>query len=140
MFKPRRGFLAFLALIVVLACTPESSSSDKSISMIATAYSTDGIQKAGTVAREGTAAADPKVLPLGSRVRVHGPDGYIGEFVISDTGSAVKGNHIDIFFDSPAQAKKFGQHEVRVEILEVGTGPQSAKKEVREGVSPPVKQ
>ena len=135
MFKTTRSYILLMALVAVLAWAPP-----KFIRMIATAYSIDGIQKAGTVAREGTAAADPTILPLGSRVRVHGPDQYVGEFVITDTGSAIKGNRIDIFFDDPAQAKKFGKRKVRVEILETGKGPESARQEVREGVSPPAKQ
>jgi len=107
------------------------------LTMMATGYSLRGEQRAGTVAHEGTAAADPNVLPLGTRVKVHGRRGYIGELVITDTGKKVKGRTIDIFFDTAAEAKRFGRQKVTVEILEVGTGAPSARREVREGVTPP---
>jgi hypothetical protein len=60
--------------------------------------------------------------------------------VITDTGSAIKGNRLDIYFNDPAQAKKFGRRKVHVEILATGKGPESAKKQVQEGLTPPAKQ
>lgn len=51
--------------------------------------------KLGTTAKEGrTIAVDPDVIPLGSAVLIEGKV-YIAE----DIGGAVKGNHIDIYFD-----------------------------------------
>ncbi len=102
-----------------------------------TAYSVEGRQAAKTVAREGTAAADPNLLPLGTRVRVSGPEGPIGEFVITDTGEKIDGRRIDIYFRTDADAKKFGRKRVRVEVLEWGHGPEDAREEVQEGLSRP---
>ncbi len=48
MFRTTRSYILLMALVAVLAWAPP-----KFIRMIATAYSIDGIQKAGTVAREG---------------------------------------------------------------------------------------
>jgi 3D (Asp-Asp-Asp) domain-containing protein len=83
----------------------------------ATAYSVEGKTATGDHAREGICAADPKVLPLGSRIRVHEAGQYSGEYVVSDTGRTIKGQEIDIYLASDAEAKRFGRKKVRVELL-----------------------
>lgn len=50
-----------------------------------------------------TIAVDPKVIKLGSRVVIDGK-----EYVAEDTGGAIKGNKIDIYFANHAEAMKFG--------------------------------
>ena len=84
----------------------------------ATAYSVTGTTASGMQARPGTVAADPTVLPLGSRIRVHGARAYSGVYTVTDTGPAVKGREIDIFIPDGAEAKRFGRRRVHVEILE----------------------
>lgn len=59
-------------------------------------------------------AVDPKVIPLGTKVYV---EGY-GYAVAGDTGSAIKGNKIDVFFSSKSEAYKWGRKSVKVKILE----------------------
>jgi 3D (Asp-Asp-Asp) domain-containing protein len=83
----------------------------------ATAYSIEGKTASGKQAREGICAADPKILPLGSRVRVHDAGQYSGECEIADTGRAIKGREIDIYLASDREAKQFGKKTVRVEKL-----------------------
>lgn len=83
----------------------------------ATAYSIEGKTASGKQAREGICAADPDVLPLGSRVRVHDAGEYSGECEIADTGRAIKGREIDIYLASDREAKQFGKKKVRVERL-----------------------
>lgn len=83
----------------------------------ATAHSEEGTTAAGSRSRPGTAAADPNVLPLGSRIRVTGAGPYSGVYTIEDTGRAIKGNEIDIYMRSGAEAKKFGRRRVRVRVL-----------------------
>lgn len=83
----------------------------------ATAYSIEGKTASGKQAREGICAADPDVLPLGSRVRVHDAGAYSGECEIADTGRAIKGREIDIYLASDREAKEFGKKKVRVERL-----------------------
>ena len=57
----------------------------------------DGITASGTVATEGrTIAVDDSVIPLGTTVYIDG----LGEFVSEGTGSAIKGNRIDVFLSS----------------------------------------
>lgn len=83
----------------------------------ATAYSIEGKTASGKNAREGICAADPDVLPLGSRIRVHDAGAYSGECEVADTGRAIKGREIDIYLANDREAKKFGRKKVRVEIL-----------------------
>ena len=68
----------------------------------------------GTKARYGVVAVDPRVIPLGTKVYI---EGY-GEAVAADTGGAIKGNRIDLCYDSKAQAVSFGRQDVVVQIQE----------------------
>lgn len=90
----------------------------------ATAYSTTGTTAAGRQARPGIVAADPAVLPLGSRIRVDGAGTYSGVYTVADTGPAVNGREIDIFIPDERAAKRFGRRRVQVHVLERGTGRQ----------------
>ncbi len=97
------------------------------IVMNATAYAhATQLTAAGTVARTGIVAADPVVLPLGTRIRVLGPEAYARDYLVTDTGSLVKGRHIDIYMPSRTAARRFGKKQVRVEILQWGKGAEDA--------------
>ena len=69
----------------------------------------------------GTVAADPAVLPLGSRIHVNAGR-YTGEYTVADTGALIKGRRIDIYMPTKAEAKKFGRQRVRVQIRQRGRG------------------
>ena len=63
------------------------------------------ITASGTKVTEGrTIAVDKRKIPLGSVVHI---DGF-GDFIAEDTGSAIKGNRIDIFVNSHARAYQLG--------------------------------
>ena len=67
----------------------------------------------GTVPTAGrTVAVDPKVIPLGSIVMINGVS-YIAE----DTGNAVKGKVIDIYFADHSEAVKFGRQTADVSYI-----------------------
>jgi 3D (Asp-Asp-Asp) domain-containing protein len=84
----------------------------------ATAYSVEGETASGAVTREGrTVAADPDVLPFGTRIQVEDAGPYSGDYVVHDTGRKIKGREIDLFIDNPAEAKRFAKKPVRVKIL-----------------------
>jgi rare lipoprotein A len=98
------------------------------LSMKATAYSQAGQPTAaGSEVREGIVAADPAVLPLGTRIRVSGAGAYDGFYIVTDTGRLVAGRQIDIYMPSAAEARKFGEKRVRVTVLEVGEGRKDAR-------------
>jgi len=68
----------------------------------------------GKVAKEGeTIAADWDVLPPGTQVEIQG----IGTRKVQDRGGAIRGNRIDIYFETHGQALKFGVQEVRLRIM-----------------------
>ena len=91
------------------------------LEMRSTAYCLRGNMRTGVRVRDGMAAGDPSVLPLGSVVRVSHPDGrLIGIFVIMDTGGAVRGNKIDLWFDSCREATDWGIRPVVAEVLDIG--------------------
>ena len=92
----------------------------------ATAYSIEGETASGAQTHKGIVAADPKVLPLGSRIRVRGAGQYDGEYIVKDTGREIQGREIDIYIASDAEAKRFGRKNVNVEVLERGNGQRSS--------------
>jgi 3D (Asp-Asp-Asp) domain-containing protein len=92
--------------------------------MSSTMYCLKGEMRTGVRTRDGMAAGDPRVLPLGSVVRVSHPDGRpIGIFVIMDTGGAIHGDRIDLYVDSCARAEAWGRHPVVAEVLDIGIKP-----------------
>lgn len=91
------------------------------LKMIATAYSrseeegtADGITKSGTMVRPGVVAVDPEIIPLGTEIIIEG----LGVFIAEDTGGAIKGNRLDIYFESRKEAFEFGVQSVNVFIKE----------------------
>jgi len=68
----------------------------------------------GRLAQRGIVAVDPRVIPLGTRLYV---EGY-GNALAADTGGAIKGNKIDLCFDTYEEAVRFGRRQVKVYILE----------------------
>ena len=86
---------------------------------VATAYNLPGRTASGMRVAKGVIAADPRVLPLGTRVRLEaGP--YSGEYIVADTGSAVKGRKIDIWVPSYREACRFGRRNIKLSVLSYG--------------------
>jgi 3D (Asp-Asp-Asp) domain-containing protein len=82
----------------------------------ATAYSLGGRTASGLRVTRGLIAADPRVLPLGTRVRLEAGS-YSGEYVVADTGSSVRGKRIDIWTSNPREANRFGRRLVKLTVL-----------------------
>lgn len=67
----------------------------------------------GALASAGhTVAVDPKVIPIGSRLLINGT-----VYTAEDVGGGVKGKHIDVFFDTHAQARQFGSQAAEIYLL-----------------------
>lgn len=101
----------------------ESASSGKEIYMQATGYTAYCNGCSGTTAtginlrsnpNQKVIAVDPKIIPLGTKVHV---EGY-GYAVAADTGGAIKGNKIDLFFPEKQTAINWGRQNVKVKILD----------------------
>ena len=80
----------------------------------ATAYALPGTTATGVGVRYGIIAVDPRVIPLGTRLYVPG----YGEGIAADTGGAVKGNRIDVWLPSEAQAVEWGVKTITITILD----------------------
>lgn len=85
--------------------------------MRATAYTGHGRTATGKPVRRGMVAADPRVIPLGSKVRVKNAGPYSGVYRVEDTGGKIRGRKIDIYMPSRGAAKQFGRQTVRVEVM-----------------------
>ena len=102
------------------ATSAENVSVSKTLTMSATAYSTEA-NGMGTYSATGInlkqhpscVAVDPSVIPLGSIIWVSG----YGVSVAGDTGTAIKGNVIDLHFATVAQSMAWGRRTVTVKIL-----------------------
>ena len=82
----------------------------------ATAYSLRGRTASGQYVSRGLIAADPRVLPLGTRVR-HVAGAWSGEYLVADTGGAIKGRKIDIWTPTSREAMQFGRRPVKLTVL-----------------------
>lgn len=92
----------------------DSSRFGRSFRATSTAYTYTGRNTAtGTKPGPGTIAVDPKVIPLGTKLYI---EGY-GYGVARDTGGAIKGNKIDVFFQSEAACRNWGRRTVNVHIV-----------------------
>ena len=86
---------------------------------VATAYSLRGRTASGRMVAKGLIAADPRHLPLGSRVRLQAGS-YSGEYLVADTGSMVRGKRIDIWTPTSREAMRFGRRTVKLTVLSLG--------------------
>ncbi len=68
----------------------------------------------GTKARRGVVAVDPKVFPYGTKFYIPG----YGVGIAEDCGGAIKGNKLDLFYDTKAEAYSWGRRTITVYILE----------------------
>jgi len=116
---------------------PEPKDILETLSVVATGY-TAGIESTGKrpghpqygitysgvkVRRDkhkiSTIAADPKVLPLGTVLFIPG----YGYGIVADTGSAIKGNKIDLYYKTTKQVyKEWGKKTLKVHIVKRGMG------------------
>ncbi len=96
--------------------TPEPKGIGPSTHYVATAYSLRGRTASGRMVSKGLIAADPRVLPLGSRVRLEA-GGYSGEYLVADTGGLIRGKRIDIWIPSSREAMRFGRRKVKLTVL-----------------------
>ena len=70
----------------------------------------------------GIVAVDPKVIPLGTRLYIESPDGgqswTYGYCIAGDTGGAIKGNRVDLCYNTQAECIRFGRRSATVYVLD----------------------
>ncbi len=100
----------------------ENAEGKRVITMVATAYSpdaqscgefADGKTCIGLRAGYGIAAVDRSVIPLGTRLYIPG----YGYALAGDVGGAIRGNRIDLCFNTHEEAIRYGRRTVQVHIL-----------------------
>jgi len=103
--------------------TQQEAQPGKTITVTSTGYTVESAGGSGITAtgidlnknpNAKVISVDPKVIPLGSKVYV---EGY-GQAIAADTGSAIKGNKIDIYFPTKEQAINWGVRNVNITIQE----------------------
>jgi 3D (Asp-Asp-Asp) domain-containing protein len=92
--------------------TDPPAAGGRAITVSATGYALGGTTATGLPVGWGVAAVDPSVIPLGTRFVVPG----YGEAVAADIGGAVRGNTIDLWFPSVAQAQSWGRRTVTITL------------------------
>ncbi len=114
------------ATIATMEAAEHVSPSEAPTSYVATAYSLRGRTASGLPVSKGLIAADPRILPLGSRVRLEA-GAYSGEYLVADTGGLVRGRRIDIWTPSSREAMRFGRRKVKLTVLSLGSKKRPAR-------------
>jgi len=90
------------------------------LDMVATAYTDSPSENGGSTTAslgndliDGVVAVDPRIIPLGTKLYI---EGY-GFAYACDTGSAIKGNRIDLLLPSSAACNAWGRRHVKVHVL-----------------------
>jgi 3D (Asp-Asp-Asp) domain-containing protein len=82
------------------------------VTVSATGYSLRGRTATGAPVGWGVVAVDPSVIPLGTRMSIPG----YGEGIAADTGGAIQGSTIDLWFPTLAQANAWGRRTVTITL------------------------
>ena len=90
----------------------EAPTGDRQLTVSSTGYSLPGRTATGLPVGWGVVSVDPGVIPLGTKLTVPG----YGDGVAADVGSAVRGNEIDLWFPTLAQARAWGRRTVTINL------------------------
>ncbi|MBN1383879.1 MAG: 3D domain-containing protein, partial [Elusimicrobia bacterium] len=92
--------------------------------MVATAYyafgkggndiNGNGITAIGLRARKGIVAVDPRIIPLGTKLYIPG----YGEALAADTGGWIKGNRVDLCFETLEDCFRYGRRKIKIYLVE----------------------
>jgi 3D (Asp-Asp-Asp) domain-containing protein len=89
-----------------------TASGAHTLTVTASGYALTGATATGVPVGWGVVAVDPSVIPLGTHMTIPG----YGEGVAADTGGAVQGNTIDLWFPSDAEARAWGRRTVTITL------------------------
>ena len=95
-----------------VSATPDVAPGAHTLTVTATGYSIHGNTATGAPTGWGVVAVDPSVIPLGTRLSIPG----YGSGVAADTGSAIQGATIDLWFPTVAQARAWGRRAVTISL------------------------
>ncbi|MEP7334141.1 MAG: 3D domain-containing protein [Actinomycetota bacterium] len=94
------------------ASAPAYTGGEQTLTVSSTGYALRGRTASGLPTGWGIVAVDPSVIPLGTRMTIPG----YGEGVAADTGGAVRGATIDLWFPTIAQAMAWGRRTVTITL------------------------
>ena len=100
-----------LAPVEAASALPPASAPG-TLTVTVTGYSIRGRTATGIPTAPGVVAVDPSVIPLGTRLTIPG----YGDGIAADTGGAVQGNTIDVWFPTHAQALAWGRRTVTITL------------------------
>ena len=89
-----------------------NASGARTLTVSSTGYVIRGRTATGIPTAPGVVAVDPSVIPLGTRMTIPG----YGTGIAADTGGAVQGATIDVWFPTLAQARAWGRRTVTITI------------------------
>ncbi|MGI9074861.1 MAG: 3D domain-containing protein [Bryobacteraceae bacterium] len=135
-------FSAGCAGLILLLVNSLPASADQRIDgpYVATAYAQEGVTASGEYTHRHVVAADPDILPFGTRIKITRAGRYSGEYVVADTGGKIQGRKLDIFLPSEAVCRKFGKRKVNVKVIQVGDGTKATTKQADHAVKADVSQ
>lgn len=87
------------------------------VPVLVTAYCLSGTTRRGRYVRPGIVAADRKLFPLSRYIELYAGEKYLGRFLIDDTGSKIRGAHIDVWVPTCREAKIFGRQHGTAMLL-----------------------
>ena len=105
MFHKARKFGTMVAFTAALASIPHQAQAQQRAEAKITAYCLQGPTYTGEWVRPGAVAVDPNYIPLHSSLTI---DGLPGVYTALDTGSGVRGYHVDLWMDSCYDAFQWG--------------------------------
>ena len=85
----------------------------RQITVMSTAYCLRGLTARGTSVNYGTIAVDPRIIPMGSKVYIPG----YGWGRALDTGGAIRGNIIDLWFPTSGQCYQWGCRKITITVM-----------------------
>lgn len=87
------------------------------VPVLVTAYCLSGTTRRGRYVRPGIVAADRKLFPLSRYIELYAGEKYLGRFLIDDTGSKIRGAHIDVWVPTCREATIFGRQHGAAMLL-----------------------
>jgi 3D (Asp-Asp-Asp) domain-containing protein len=129
-----------VAALLIFGITLQAGQAALNGKYVATAYNQSGTTASGVQTQRHVVAADPDILPIGSRVKIKHAGRYSGEYVVADTGEKIQGRRLDIYIPSERACRKFGRKQVRVQVVSLGDGTHATTKDAQHAVKQDVQQ
>lgn len=113
--------LGALSVLLAAGCAPrippQQPARPNGATFIVTAYCRGTTTASGARVAPGVVAADPRVFPLGSTIRVAGLGRHDGVYRVLDVGGNIKGQRLDVYMRDCSEAVRFGRRSARASLV-----------------------